>query len=322
MNQTFIIPTLRKTFTGPPLVIVALSFVATLPALAQSGARGPTFEVVSIKRNSSVFGPGVRTNVVTWRPDGGLTMTNVAVGLIIGRAHSGTTPADIAGLPEWARNERFDVSATSSLSQATAEDRSAMLRALLADRFKLALHVEKREQQVYDLVLARADGRLGSGMKPVEIDCARVVAERAVAAEAALGAGTPPLPPQPVDLKAPPPQCTLRTIDERTRDFRGDGQGRLGSLLEGEATLNDLALALRFTMGRLVVNKTALAGSYRMAMNFDGASGRGGPALTPTDTAAPSIFAAIQEQLGLKLEASRADVDTLVIDRLERPTEN
>ena len=57
-------------------------------------------------------------------------------------------------------------------------------------------------------------------------------------------------------------------------------------------------------------------------MNFDGMSGRGGPALSTADAEAPSIFTAIQEQLGLKLVASQAKRDTLVIDRLERPTEN
>jgi uncharacterized protein (TIGR03435 family) len=101
----------------------------------------------------------------------------------------------------------------------------------------------------------------------------------------------------------------------------GDRLSQLGDLLEGEATMNDLASALRFTMGRPVVNRTALPGSYRMTMNFDGASGRGGLSLTPTD-AGPSVFTALQEQLGLKLEASHAEHDTLVIDHLERPTEN
>jgi len=305
---------------GSVLSIVALSFHVSAPVRAQSAA-GPVFDVVSIKPNATTFAPGVRSNVVTWRPDGGLTMTNVALPVIISRAYPGTAPADIADLPDWARNARFDVSATSSLSQATADDRAAMLRAMLADRFKLALHMDKREQQAYVLQLARADGRLGSGLKPTETDCARIMAERAAAADATLGGSTPP-PPGPPDFSVPPPPCTLRTIDERTRNFRGDKQGHLGALLEGEATMDVLAQMLRFTMGRLVVNKTALPGAYQMTMNFDGASGRGGPQLAPTDVTAPSIFTAVQEQLGLKLESVRVDVDTLVIDRLERPTEN
>jgi uncharacterized protein (TIGR03435 family) len=310
------------TRAASAILVVGMSFKMTALVFTQSADRGPAFEVVSIKRNTTPIGPGFRTDAGTWRPDGALTMANVTVPLIITRAYPSTVPREIAGLPDWARSERFDVSATSSLPQATADDRSAMLRAMLADRFKLALHVEKREQPAYDLVLAREDGRLGSGLKPVETDCARVVAERAAAAEAAIGAGAPQSPPRPVDLTAPPPPCMVRIIDPMTRNFRGDRQGQLGSLLEGETTMNDLALGLRMVVGRLVVNKTRLAGSYRMTMNFDGTSGRGGPALTPAETTAPSVFTAVQEQLGLKLEGSRADVDTLVIDRLEQPAEN
>jgi uncharacterized protein (TIGR03435 family) len=86
--------------------------------------------------------------------------------------------------------------------------------------------------------------------------------------------------------------------------------------------MDQLALLLRLTMGRPVVNKTGLAGSYGLTMNFDGMSGRGGPALSATDAEAPSVFTAIQDQLGLKLVASQARRDTMMIDRLERPTEN
>jgi uncharacterized protein (TIGR03435 family) len=85
---------------------------------------------------------------------------------------------------------------------------------------------------------------------------------------------------------------------------------------------DDLASGLRFVILRPVVNKTGLAGSYSLTMTFDGTSGRGGPALSATDAEAPSIFTAIQEQLGLKLVPSQAKRDTLIIDRLERPTEN
>jgi uncharacterized protein (TIGR03435 family) len=86
--------------------------------------------------------------------------------------------------------------------------------------------------------------------------------------------------------------------------------------------MDDLASGLRFTMGRPVLNKTGLAGSYGVTMNFEGMSGRGGPAPSAAAPEAPSIFIAIQEQLGLKLVASQAKRDTLIIDRLERPTEN
>jgi uncharacterized protein (TIGR03435 family) len=309
----------RNHTFGFALAVIATTFDPSAPTAAQDV--GPTFDVVSIKWNTSVIGPGYRSNVVVWRPDGGVTMTNVTPSSIVARAYN-TIPADMGGIPDWDRNERLDVAATSALIHATPEDRIAMLRAMLADRFKLTAHAEKRQQPVYDLVLARKDGRLGPGLKPVETDCARIEAERATAAEAALKAGTPQqLPQGRPDFKAPPLQCTMRTIGAMIRDRGGDGLGRLGDLMEGEGTMDSLANNLRFTMLRRVVNKTGLAGSYRVTMNFDSRSGRGGPELIATDGAA-SVFTAIQEQLGLKLESSRIDVETVVIDHIERPTEN
>ena len=84
----------------------------------------------------------------------------------------------------------------------------------------------------------------------------------------------------------------------------------------------DLAMVLRPWAGRFVVNKTGLSGSYRVTMNFDSTAVRRGPAAVASTDAAPSVFTAVQEQLGLKLESSSAQIETLVIDRLERPTEN
>jgi uncharacterized protein (TIGR03435 family) len=310
----------HTTRVGPDEDLVML-----LVPLAQERAAGPTFDVVSIKRNTSVIGPGYRSNFVTWRPDGGVTMTNVTVSGIISRAYPGIVPADMVGLPAWDRSERFDVSATSSLARATPDDRAAMVRGMLEDRFKLVLHVEKRQQPAYELVFARGDGRLGPGLKRLDVDCAAVNAARAAEAEAALAAGTPPAqaPRQPTDFNAPPPPCSLRSFPVAMRNRSADLGGQLTELLlEGETTLDNLAASLRLQMGRRVINKTGLAGSYRVTMNFDGASGRGGPALTAPDGAAPSIFTAMAEQLGLKLEGSRFDLDTLVIDRVDRPTEN
>ena len=106
------------------------------------------------------------------------------------------------------------------------------------------------------------------------------------------------------------------------RDRMGDGQGRLGDLVEGQTTMDSLAFALRMSTGRVVVDKTGLSGSYRVTMNCDCMSARRPPEIAPPPDAPPSVFTALQEQLGLKLESSRALLDALVIDQLERPTEN
>jgi uncharacterized protein (TIGR03435 family) len=227
----------------------------------------------------------------------------------------------VTGLPGWATSDLYDIRATSSLAAATADDRAKMLRALLADRFKLTAHVEKREQPTFDLVLARSDGRLGSGIKLIDTDCVRVAAERAAAAAAARAAGIMPPQNQIPDFKAPPPPCTLRTVNNVLR-----GDGLVGAVVEGEGTMDDLAGSMTFGAGRHVVNKTGLSGSYRVTLNYDAKASRLGPSSATTDATDPtglaSIFTAVQEQLGLKLESSREVTDTLVIDHLERPTEN
>jgi len=88
-------------------------------------------------------------------------------------------------------------------------------------------------------------------------------------------------------------------------------------------TIDTLASMLRSPAGRVVVNKTGLKGTYRVALTFDFASIRSAPASAPASDDAPlSVFTAVREQLGLKLDASRTERDVLVIDRLERPTEN
>lgn len=254
-------------------------------------------------------------------------MINVPVVTILSRAYAATSPTDMAGLPDWASRERYDVSATSSLSAATTEDRIAMLRSMLADRFKLVVHFEKRKQPVFELMLSRTNGTLGPGIKPSETDCSpqAIAARNEVEAVAARG-----IAPQPPDFKAPPPPCTLRTLDPRMRDHVGDGLGRLGDLLEADTTMAELAVAFRRLTGRVVVDKTGLPGSYRVAMNFDVMASRRGPEVAPPTGPAvvaplnevPSIFSAVVEQLGLRLRSARAEGEALVIDRLERPTEN
>jgi len=106
------------------------------------------------------------------------------------------------------------------------------------------------------------------------------------------------------------------------RDRSGDKQGRLGDLLEGEGTMSTFASILLTAARRPVLDKTGLTGSYRVKMNFDmGFALRQATTNEPTDGAA-SVFTAIQEQLGLKLESSKEQIDTLTIDHIERPTEN
>lgn len=282
---------------------IVLSVVfASAAVFAQTPFPGLRFEVVSIKRNTS---NALASNGSSERPDGGFTLLNVPMMTLVARAQfPAIAPVDMVGLPDWARSERYDVSVTSPLSRrATPEERAAMVRAMLADRVKLVTHVEKRELPVYDLVLARSDGRLGAGMKPSDVDCvAKAAADRAAAQ-----AGTPPQRPATIpDFSVPPPPCS----GVRVTDF-----------IEGDVTMEALARFLRASAGRPVVDKTGLKGSYRVKVQYDRAFASG-PDVAPSTSTLPSVFSALPAQLGLRLDSSKAAQEVLVIDRLERPSEN
>jgi uncharacterized protein (TIGR03435 family) len=266
--------------------------------------REPAFDVVSIKPNQA-GGFGLEE-----RPDGGVTMINVPVTTLLARAYR--LEVDLTALPEWATQERFDVQATASRKGATREERDAMVRAMLADRFKLVAHIEDREYDTYDLVLAREDGRLGPGLKKVDVDCVAVQAEREAARVAALAAGLPP--PTPVGRTGPLPPCFLRSVADRQNAAR----------MEGQTTMDNFAAALQFTTRpRQVVNKTGLTGSFELTLDFDATPMQSGPALAPPAPGSqPALFTALQEQLGLRLVSSRTRRPTVIVDRIERPTEN
>lgn len=289
-------------------VVGVIASVWLVSAVDLSSQTTPTFEVVSIRRTDP--SQGVNGTTFDQRPDGGITATNVPVTTLIGRAYPLLPTAD---MPEWARGERYDVRTRSSLSSATPADRLAMLRSLLADRFKLAVRIEPREQSAYVLTVARRDGRLGPGLTPVSTECPVGPPAPNV---------PPPLGPAPrPDLTAPPAPCTARIVGAVARDRQGDGKGSAGDLLEGEVTMAALAQFLQFPVSGMVVDRTGLKGTYRVAMNFSNRPV--GPGPTPAPAAnIPSLFVALEEQLGLKLESARVPIDTLVIERLERPTDN
>ena len=284
-----------------PLLLAVLTSRAFTQAPAPSPNAGPTFKAVTITRNSGGAGGFSMSD----GPGGGFRATNVSVGALVARAYPPAIPREIIGLPEWASSERYDVMATSSLSHPATGDRTAMLRAMLADRFNLTVRVETSEQPAYDLVLSRSDGGLGPGIHLSEFDCAtRIAAERA--AEASGDAGELP-PARQVPDRSPAPRCALRVVGDR---------------LDGDTTVANLAMMLRTYTGRNVVDKTGLTGSYRVTMRFDSTSVRRGPGAARPPSAAPSIFTALEEDFGMKLESSRAHVSRLVIDRIERPRED
>jgi uncharacterized protein (TIGR03435 family) len=291
----------------------AVATVAGAAVFSQTPSRrrasdGPTFDVVSIKRHPE---DGPVSNVVYQRPDGGFSLTNLPASHLIVRAYGLNSVDDVVGLPDWARTDMYDVSATASLSRATSDERLAMWRAMLVDRFGLVAHLEKRTRPTYDLVLARRDGKLGPGLTPVAIHCDAEYMKRRADVKAALAAGVL------WSRQDPDPnrqqRCALWSDPPDSR--------RVDWLLSGETTISVLILNLRTLVFRPVVDKTGLSGSYRVRLIYHDRA-RLSPDAPPVPDAGPSVFSAVQQQLGLRLRSSKAEQDTVVVDRIEPPTEN
>ena len=249
-------------------------FVGRAFLVAQSPTTGPTFEVASVKPTK----PGVPLQFV--RSPGLFTM-RAPVRVLIQNAYQLLQEGQVVGGPSWLTSDTFDIVA--SVAGNPAPDQiPLMLRALLADRFKLIVHIETRELPIYALVLARNDGKLGARIRPSTFDC--------LALRRSANAKRPP-PPEPGGRMP----CVTRLS--------------AGSIVAGGASLAELADRLARYVGRVVVDQTGLAGGFDLDLEW-----------TPDQTNGPSLFTAMQEQLGLKLESTRGPVEVLVIDSVEQPT--
>src|SRR3954468_2530033 len=251
------------------------------------------FEVASIKRNTS----GDRGNSMRSMPDGTEVMVNSPISTFIGAAYPSQS-GQYVGLPDWARTERYDVTVKAPAGT-TREQERQMWRALFAERMKLAAHDETTEQPIYNLVLARTDGRLGPKLKPSAHDC---IAESAAARQ---GGGPPP----------------PLTTDADFLDSCGMRMGA-GRIIGGGMTMQGFTFNLRGLSGRVVQDKTGLKGFYAMDFTYAEPNQGGGTPRAGDPTDAPSVFTALQEQLGLKLEPDKMLLQHVVIDHIERPTEN
>jgi uncharacterized protein (TIGR03435 family) len=259
------------------------------------------FEVASVKPNNS----GENFIRFGMQPGGRFTAANAPLREIIRFAYA-LQNFQIVEAPGWSASERFDINAKAEGDvppgqPGTIGPVQLMMQSLLAERFALKARRESREMPRYDLVLARADGRLGPGLKPSTTDCQAIFA-------AARRGGGPPAPPGPGE----PIQCGFRI-----------GPGRMQA---GAFPLSQLAGALAPQVQRFVIDRTGLTGNFDLDMTFtpdqmpQGAPPPGAPALPPIDPNGPSIFTALQEQLGLRLESVRGPVDVLVIESVNRPT--
>src|SRR5262245_54016759 len=213
--------------------------------------------------------------------NGQVTIRNLALREIIYRAYQ-TQDYLVVGGPDWMAEDRFDIVGKTPPPTTPPVSPLLMVRNLLADRFKLVMHRETRDMPVYNLVLARPDGR---GTQPKPTTCV----------QAALG--TPP------------------ERDAQGRFPCGVNRVGPGNIQLTGSNLNSLANRLGSlpAVGRTVINRTGLEGTFDFDLTFT-------PGLEASPSAdGVSVFTALEEQVGVRLESARGRVEVLVIDSVEKP---
>jgi uncharacterized protein (TIGR03435 family) len=292
---------------------------AVPPPPAPPAALSPdaAFEVASIKpSNPDPNNPLGGVALPLPLPGGRFTATNTPLRMLIMMAYELQQEAQLVGGSPALLTAKYDINAR-TVGNATLrqKDLPPHLRTLLAERFKLKAHIESRELPVYDLVLARSDGRLGPDLRPSKSDCARadeLVAEQS----AAIARG---------DLSSAvgkPGPCTVST------DVSG---GPMNLVMRGDGQeMKQIVEVLSQLTGRTVRDKTGLTGRYDFDMKMDlqmvlalaqrmGANIPAAAANIPQSDGS-SLTTALSEQLGLKLDSVRAPVDVVIIDSVEAPS--
>jgi uncharacterized protein (TIGR03435 family) len=262
---------------------VAVCTLLIAPLLAQAP---PEFEVASLKPNHSGF-PGFS---IIPSQGGKLDANNISLKRLIAVAYS-VTDFQIFGNVAWLESDRYDMAARAP-GPAGLPQLRLMLRTLLADRFKLQIHHESREMRIYTLTQPNASAA-AAGLVASEGECSAETTP-----QAALKNGTP---------------CGVVNMGPG----RINGQrGRISQLCDRLSTLLSVT----------VVDKTGLQGNYNITMAWtpDPEAERTltGDRPPASDGPGPTVFAAIQEQLGLKLTAGKGPVEVIVIDSVEKATAN
>lgn len=235
----------------------------------------PAFDVASIRPMH--YDHTARTHIYNSARDGSFKAVNVTLRALLEVAYD-LPETQMFGGPAWTSVDKFDLEAKSDVSvneqmaalpsHEAKEAKRRMLRALLAERFKLAAHTETREMPIYALVVAKGGPKL---------------------------------------VKSSVNGTTIST-----------GKSRI-TIQGGDNSLALLTFELSWRLGRPVIDQTGLAGRYEFTLNWTADD----VASSSADAAdGPSLFTALQEQLGLKLESTKGPVPLLVVDHAEKPSEN
>ena len=275
----------RRLWAGGAVRLVAAAVLLGLgsaPVLAQTGTESsagavpirnmaadadPAFEVATIKPSE----PNDPTDGFHTRGRH-LFIENQTVNKLIAFAY-GMNGKQIAGGPAWLGTDRFDIDGVPDIDGTPSlKQEQGMVKKLLAERFKLTFHREKRELSVYAITV---------------------------------GKGGPKLVKSVGDLIGMPSQDADQHGTELDTRFKN-------------MSMADFGFCMQFFVDRPIVDQTGLVGKYdfKLRWSFDETEASSNP------NAAPGLFTAVQEQLGLKLEAVKAQADVIVIDKVERPSAN
>jgi uncharacterized protein (TIGR03435 family) len=308
------------------LSVLICGAAPTSPAFAQSQspAEAPKFEyeVASIKpAKPGPGGGGFRIGIMN-APDG-FAADNVNLEMLLSTAY-GVQNFQIMGTPDWGKSERYDIDA--KMDEATAEalkkmsqdertaERQKMLQALLAERFGLTVHRDTKELPIYSLVVGKNGSKLTES-KPPAAD-PNAPPSGASAPNATDGRGGP-------------------TLGGRGGMIMSMGRGGAGvmSMSANGVPISNLVRSLSGQVGRPVYDKTGLTGNYDFKLEWsrddsvslpshDGGGGDGPAPAAPPDASGPSLMTAVQEQLGLKLESGKGPVEIIILDHVEKPSNN
>jgi uncharacterized protein (TIGR03435 family) len=268
-----------------PTQTSAAPVAGTAPAPATAAAKPIPFEVISIRKNISQRFSGLK-----FTPDGFSTEQSSVIKLL-----SMLGNIDTAALPGWCSTERYDIAAKIAESDIASwqklgyKEKDLSIRTMLEDRFKLKLHIETKMESGFELVIAKN----GSKLKEATPDET-----------------------YPNGLKAQ--DGTPRHGLSMSMSSGGGVSGFSGQA----ATMEQLTGQLRMFTRTPVVDKTGLTGTYDFTLNAVPEPPLTAGDSTPPVTDGPSVFSAVQQQLGLKLESASVPVEYLVVDHIERPTEN
>lgn len=279
-----------------PVLMAAFLGIGCSMMFAQSAPVRSTSAPPAVPDSASALGPrfdvaSVRQNLTPeprWRmsfTDDGVSAKDVTLLYAIEEAYGLYDEQFWQGIPPWMKEKRFDIEARYDLEKyprIALEQRRAMLQQLLTERFKLVVHHEQKEFPLYALTLAKGGPKF-EATKPEDLGISATYG----------------------------PMCHVLRSKIGLTEMKGCSMAQLADNLSGW-TRDDL--------GRRIVDHTGLTGRYNFSLNWTPDTS---PPSNLLDTGGgPSIFTAVQEQLGLQLRPEKGPLDTIVIDHVEMPTEN